>query len=65
MNRSFIAYQAPSDKVYSEYGFGFENIGYGNFRPFRVDFIWRNDFTAVNGKQSPGFGVRFGFIPEF
>ena len=65
MNRSFIQYAAPSNKVYSEYGFGIENIGYGNFRPFRVDFIWRTDFTNVNGKESPGFGVRFGFFPEF
>jgi len=32
--------------LYYEYGFGFENIGYGNVRFFRVDFIWRSPLAS-------------------
>ncbi len=65
INQSSINYNAPNRKVYAEYGFGFENIGIGNFRPIRVDFVWRTKFKNVNGLESPSFGVRFGFFPEF
>lgn len=65
INRSTIQYVAPNRKPYFEYGFGFENIGYGNLRPLRVDFIWRSDFKNVNGPVSPGFGVRVGFKTSF
>lgn len=65
MNKSNILYEAPKDKIYSEYGFGIENIGYGNFRPFRFDCIWRNEFKNVNGLASPKFGVRVAMILEF
>jgi hypothetical protein len=60
INKSNIIYTAPSDKMYYEYGFGLENIGYGNIRPLRVDFIWRGDHTSVNGLPSPEFAVRVG-----
>ncbi len=65
INRSSIVYNAPNERVYSEYGFGFENIGLGNFRPFRIDFVWRTQFKNVNGLVPPTFGVRFGLFPEF
>jgi Family of unknown function (DUF5686)/CarboxypepD_reg-like domain len=65
INRSSINYNAPNNKVYAEYGFGFENIGFGNFRPIRVDFVWRTDFNNINGLVPPKFGIRFGFYPEF
>ena len=65
LNKSLITYSAPSNKVYAEYGFGIENIGYGNFRPLRIDFVWRTDFVNVNSIVSPKFGVRFDFRPEF
>ncbi|QWX84492.1 carboxypeptidase-like regulatory domain-containing protein [Cellulophaga sp. HaHaR_3_176] len=64
INRSSIIYNTPN-KVYLEYGFGIENIGYGNLRPFRLDFIWRNDFNDVNGVRNPKFGVRIGIQPGF
>ena len=64
-NRSKINYTAPDRKVYAEYGFGIENIGYGNFRPIRIDFVWRTQFNDVNGLESPKFGVRIELRPEF
>jgi Family of unknown function (DUF5686)/CarboxypepD_reg-like domain len=65
INRSNINYTAPNIKIYGEYGFGIENIGFGNFRPFRLDFIWRTQFANVNGKESPKFGVGLEFNPDF
>jgi len=65
INRSNIAYNAPSGRLYSEFGFGIDNIGYGNFRPIRVDFVWRSPFQDLNGPEAPHFGVRFGFTPDF
>lgn len=65
INRSSIKYVAPNRKPYFEYGFGIENIGYGNLRPLRVDFIWRGDFKNVNGPESPKFGIRVGFKTSF
>ncbi len=64
INRSTINYLSPT-KAYSEFGFGIENIGYGNFRPFRIDFVWRNDFQNINGPESPKFGIRVDINPEF
>jgi hypothetical protein len=65
INRSSIFYVAPSPKPYYEYGFGFENIGVGNLRPFRLDFIWRNDFQNYNGSVNPKFGIRIGIKTIF
>ena len=64
VSTSNIAYHAP-EKVYWEYGFGIENIGIKNLRPIRVDFIWRNAFSSLNGQDNPYFGVRFAIRPEF
>ena len=63
INRSSIAYNAPTD-LYYEYGFGFENIGFGNLRIFRVDFIWRSE-SANPDNYAPNFGVRLGLLPTF
>ncbi len=64
LNRSDIVYNNP-EKVYYEYGFGIENIGYGNLRIFRLDFIWRSDYSSPNNLNSPEFGIRLGIKPEF
>ena len=64
INRSSIIYAAPT-KPYYEYGFGFENIGFGNIRPFRLDFIWRSDFQNFNGPVNPKFGIRIGIKTTF
>lgn len=59
-----IVYNTP-EKMYWEYGFGIENIGLGNFRPIRIDFVWRNSFNDINGVRNPMFGVRVKIRPEF
>ena len=68
-NRSNINYNSPDNDVYYEYGLGFENIGYGNIRFFRVDFIWRSplsDSFKYNPYSSelPDFGIRIGAKPS-
>ena len=65
INRSNIKYTAPTNRSYYEYGFGLENIGYGNIRPLRVDFIWRGDHTSINGLPTPKFAVRVGIKAGF
>ncbi len=65
INKSNITYAAPTDKLYYEYGVGLENIGYGDIRPLRVDFIWRGKHTSVNGLPSPKFAVRIGIKAGF
>ena len=65
INRSNITYKAPDDKLYYEYGFGVENIGYADIRPLRVDFIWRGEHQSINGLPSPKFAVRIGLKPGF
>lgn len=63
MNRSEINYLAPKDKIYFEYGFGIENIGLGNFRPFRVDFNWRGNY--LENPEARKFGVTVGMNMSF
>jgi len=63
-NLTNIMFNSP-EKLYWEYGFGIENIGLGNFRFIRVDFVWRNDFNDVNGVRNPKFGIRLGIVPSF
>lgn len=64
INRSAIIYVAPT-KPYFEYGFGFENIGYSNIRPLRIDFIRRSDFINYNGSVNPKYGVRISIKANF
>jgi hypothetical protein len=63
INSSSIVYNAPTE-LYYEYGFGVENIGIGNLRIFRIDCIWRSEFSNPN-TNSPNFGVRVGMSPGF
>uniref|UniRef100_UPI004048963A DUF5686 family protein n=1 Tax=Polaribacter sp. TaxID=1920175 RepID=UPI004048963A len=65
INRSNITYAAPSDQLYYEYGFGFENIGYKDIRPLRVDFLWRGEHVSINGLPSPKFAIRIGIKAGF
>lgn len=58
MNHSDVNYEAPKDKIYFEYGFGFENIGLGNFRPLRIDFNWRGNYLDLPDVRK--FGVTVG-----
>jgi hypothetical protein len=65
INRSNVKYAAPTDKLYSEYGVGFENIGYGNIRPLRIDYIWRGNHTSINGLPTPKSAIRIGIKSDF
>ncbi|MNK25797.1 hypothetical protein D3C87_441250 [compost metagenome] len=66
MNAGNIALTAP-EKPYYEYGFGIENIGWGNFRLLRLDFNWRGNYLNNNTPTSQvrKFGVQFGFQANF
>tara|TARA_B100001094_G_scaffold74994_1_gene71424 strand:- start:13263 stop:15791 length:2529 start_codon:yes stop_codon:yes gene_type:complete len=69
-NKSKIVYNSPSNKPYYEYSLGIENIGFGNFKFFRADFIWRSDlhdtFLTNSPKNGvPKFGIRLGAKPNF
>lgn len=63
INRSEINYLAPSDQIYFEYGFGVENIGFGNFRPFRINFNWRGNY--LDNPDARKFGVTIGMSTSF
>lgn len=63
MNRSDVPYISPTDKIYFEYGFGIENIGIGNIRPFRIDFNWRGNYRDVPNARK--FGVTLGMDFSF
>ncbi len=56
-------YSAPDQQIYYEYGFGIENIGFGNFRILRVDFNWRGNY--LNRPDISKFGVKAGFQFSF
>ncbi|MFV0247862.1 MAG: DUF5686 family protein [Tenacibaculum sp.] len=65
ISKSNINYNSPK-KPYCEYGIGLENIGYGNLRFFRIDAIWRSDYTPPIGstiQASPKFAIRIGVKP--
>lgn len=63
INLSPVEYSAPSDHVYYEYGFGIENIGFGNLRILRVDFNWRGNYLDRPGISR--FGIKAGFQVNF
>jgi len=66
INLSNIPYVAPDKRPYQEYGFGIENIGYGNLRPLRIDFTWRNQYEFQNPHNTtPKFGVLVGVKADF
>ena len=69
-NKSNIVYNSPKKKPYYEYSLGIENIGFGNFKFFRADFIWRSDLPSNFVTNSPDngvpkFGIRLGAKPNF
>ncbi len=67
INAGNINLTAPN-KPYYEYGFGIENIGWGNFRLLRLDFNWRGNYLNHNTSATSEvrkFGVQFGFQANF
>lgn len=67
MNAGNLTLSAP-EKPYYEYGFGIENIGWGNFRLLRLDFNWRGNYLNHNTSATSEvrkFGVQFGFQANF
>ena len=66
MHAGNIKLTAP-EKPYYEYGFGIENIGWGNFRILRIDFNWRGNYlnNSTPTSQVRKFGVQFGFQANF
>ncbi|MDH6251474.1 hypothetical protein M2347_001201 [Chryseobacterium sp. H1D6B] len=63
INVEGFKYSAPSEHIYYEYGFGIENIGFGNLRIFRVDFNWRGNY--LDRPDISTFGVKAGFQVGF
>ncbi|GEN75439.1 membrane protein [Chryseobacterium hagamense] len=63
INVEGFKYSAPSEHIYYEYGFGIENIGFGNLRIFRVDFNWRGNY--LDRPDISTFGVKAGFQVNF
>lgn len=59
INVEGFKYSAPSEHIYYEYGFGIENIGFGNLRIFRVDFNWRGNY--LDRPDISKFGIKAGF----
>ncbi len=56
-------YSAPDQQIYYEYGFGLENIGFGNFKLLRLDFNWRGNY--LDRPDVSKFGIKFGFQMDF
>lgn len=56
-------YSAPSEHIYYEYGFGIENIGFGNLRLLRVDFNWRGNY--LDRPNISKYGIKAGFQFNF
>lgn len=59
INVDNLKYSAPDQQFYYEYGFGIENIGFGNIRIFRVDFNWRGNY--LDRPDASKFGIKAGF----
>ncbi|WP_407401322.1 DUF5686 family protein [Chryseobacterium sp.] len=59
INVDGMKYSAPDQQIYYEYGFGIENIGFGNIRIFRVDFNWRGNY--MDRPEANKFGIKAGF----
>ena len=57
LNASGLLYQAPTDKVYWEYGLGIGNI----FKIFRVDFNFRGNYLDNPDARKFGVTGTFGF----
>jgi hypothetical protein len=57
LNASGLIYNAPSDKIYWEYGFGIGNI----FKVFRLDFNFRGNYLDNPDARRFGITGSFGF----
>ena len=62
INSSNLILKAPN-KPYYEYGFGIENIGFGNVRILRIDFNWRGNY--LENPEARKFGIKFGLQAYF
>ena len=62
INATNISLNAPN-RPYYEYGFGIENIGFGNVRILRIDFNWRGNY--LENQDARKFGIKFGFQYNF
>lgn len=56
-------YGFSNNKPYYEYGFGIENIGFGNIRFFRIDFNWRGNY--LDNPNINKFGIKLGMDVSF
>ncbi len=56
-------YGFSNNKPYYEYGFGIENIGFGNIRFFRLDFNWRGNY--LDNPDISKFGIKLGMDVSF
>lgn len=63
INVENLKYSAPNEQIYYEYGFGIENIGFGNIRILRVDFNWRGNY--LDRPDASKFGIKAGFQFNF
>lgn len=63
INVEGFKYSAPNEQVYYEYGFGIENIGFGNIRLLRVDFNWRGNY--LDRPDISKFGIKAGLQFNF
>ncbi|WP_143883789.1 DUF5686 family protein [Chryseobacterium binzhouense] len=63
INVEGFKYSAPNEQVYYEYGFGIENIGFGNIRLLRVDFNWRGNY--LDRLDISKFGIKAGLQFNF
>lgn len=63
INFESVKYSAPDQQIYYEYGFGLENIGFGNLRILRVDFNWRGNY--LDRPDVSKFGIKFGLQMNF
>ncbi len=57
LNASDLIYQAPSNQMYYEYGFGIGNI----FKVFRLDFNFRGNYLDNPDARKFGVTGTFGF----
>ncbi|MCV9929028.1 DUF5686 and carboxypeptidase regulatory-like domain-containing protein [Flavobacterium sp. LS1R49] len=62
LNIGFHSLEIPNTKPYSEFTVGLDNLGFGKFRMFRVDYV----HSYQNGLQQNGviFGLKFLNILE-
>ncbi len=63
LRNDISTYGFSNNKPYYEYGFGIENIGFGNLRFFRIDFNWRGNY--LENPDIDKFGIKLGMDVSF